>query len=87
VSRLVGGHARAGAVRALVRSRRVLPQRGRDLGAHGSREPRGGGERRPVIALGADAPHVARRALGAAARALDAGADVVLGPARDGGYY
>jgi len=74
---------------ALVRSRRCFPQRGRDLGArmdHASRvvAARAGG---PVIVLGADAPHVARRALGAAARALERGADVVLGPAADGGYY
>jgi len=73
----------------LVRSRRCFPQRGRDLGArmdHASRvvAARTGG---PVIVLGADAPHVSARALVAAARALERGADVVLGPAADGGYW
>jgi rSAM/selenodomain-associated transferase 1 len=74
---------------ALVRSRRCFPQRGRDLGArmdHASRvvAARTGG---PVLVLGADAPHVALPALAAAARALARGADVVLGPAADGGYW
>jgi glycosyltransferase A (GT-A) superfamily protein (DUF2064 family) len=41
----------------------------------------------PVVVLGADAPHVALRAIGAAARALARGADVALGPAADGGYW
>lgn len=74
----------------LVRARRCFPQRGRDLGArihHAVRtvaHASGGGA---VIALGADAPHVSRRALARAARALAAGSDVVLGPAADGGYY
>jgi len=74
---------------ALVRSRRYFPQRGRDLGArmdHASRVV-AARARGAVIVLGADAPHVALRALGAAARALARGADVVLGPATDGGYY
>ena len=74
---------------ALVRSRRCFPQRGRDLGARmddASRvvAARTGG---PVLVLGADAPHVALQALGAAARALARGADVALGPAADGGYW
>ena len=74
---------------ALVRSRRCFPQRGRDLGArmdHATRvvAARTGG---PVVVLGADAPHIGLRALGAAARTLARGADVVLGPAADGGYW
>ena len=74
---------------ALVRSRRCFPQRGRDLGArmdHATRvvAARTGG---PVIVLGADVPHVSFRPLVAAARALERGADVVLGPAADGGYW
>lgn len=73
----------------LVGSRRCFPQRTGDLGrriAHALRvvERRGA---RAVLALGADAPHVSRRALARAARALAGGADVVLGPATDGGYY
>jgi rSAM/selenodomain-associated transferase 1 len=73
----------------LVRTRRCFPQRGRDLGAridHAMRvvHARTGG---PVVALGADAPHVSLARLGRAARALARGADAVLGPALDGGYY
>jgi rSAM/selenodomain-associated transferase 1 len=73
----------------LAGTRRCFAQRGRDLGAridHALRavHRRTGG---PVIALGADVPHVARRELRRAARALAGGIDVVLGPAEDGGYY
>jgi rSAM/selenodomain-associated transferase 1 len=73
----------------LVRSRRVFPQRGRDLGARMHRASRVVAARTggAVIVLGADAPHLSVRALGAAARALARGADVVLGPAADGGYW
>src|SRR5262245_6501302 len=41
----------------------------------------------PVIVLGADAPHLDPARLTEAAAALAGGADVVLGPAADGGYY
>lgn len=41
----------------------------------------------PVIVVGADAPHLEPARLTEAAAALAAGADVVLGPATDGGYY
>src|SRR4029453_17512182 len=41
----------------------------------------------PVIVLGADAPHLEPARLTEAAAALAGGADVVLGPATDGGYY
>jgi rSAM/selenodomain-associated transferase 1 len=73
----------------LVASRRCFPQRGRDLGRRIDHAMRvvhraSGG---PVIALGADMPHVARREIARAGRALAGGADVVLGPAVDGGYY
>jgi hypothetical protein len=40
-----------------------------------------------VIVLGTDTPHVSMAAVGNACRALHAGADVVLGPAADGGYW
>jgi len=65
------------------------PQRGRDLGerltgAIGEEFAAGPG---PVIAIGADAPHIPAAALAEAAAALAHGADVVLGPAADGGYY
>ena len=73
----------------LAGTRRVFAQRGRDLGAridHALRRVhrRTGG---PVIALGADVPHVSKRELRRASRVLESGVDVVLGPAADGGYY
>ncbi|HJQ83722.1 MAG TPA: TIGR04282 family arsenosugar biosynthesis glycosyltransferase [Candidatus Binatia bacterium] len=40
-----------------------------------------------VVVIGVDAPHLALDTLVEAAGALAGGADVVLGPARDGGYY
>ena len=40
----------------------------------------------PVVAIGADAPGVTAHAITQAATALEA-ADVVIGPALDGGYY
>jgi rSAM/selenodomain-associated transferase 1 len=73
----------------LVRSRRCFAQRGGDLGMrihHALRtvhRATGG----PVIALGADMPHVPRREVDRASRALARGTAVVLGPAVDGGYY
>jgi rSAM/selenodomain-associated transferase 1 len=74
---------------ALVRSRRCFPQRGRDLGARIHHALRTAGARSggPVLAIGADAPHVSARELLRAARALERGADIVLGPAVDGGYW
>jgi len=73
----------------LVRGARCRPQRGGDLGARlaaamGDELASGPG---PVLAIGADAPHVPAAALAEAAAALGGGADVALGPARDGGYY
>jgi len=41
----------------------------------------------PVLTLGADAPHVDAGCLREAAGALGGAADLVLGPATDGGYY
>jgi len=68
---------------------RCRPQRGGDLGerlaaALGDELAAGPG---PVLAIGADAPHIPAAALAEAAAALAGGADVVLGPAADGGYY
>jgi uncharacterized protein len=73
----------------LVRSRRCFAQRGRDLGAriHHAVTQVARATRRPVVALGADAPHVPLGEVRRAAARLAAGADVVLGRARDGGYY
>jgi rSAM/selenodomain-associated transferase 1 len=41
----------------------------------------------PVAIIGADAPHLPAEALTETALVLGRGADVVLGPADDGGYY
>jgi rSAM/selenodomain-associated transferase 1 len=40
-----------------------------------------------VILIGADTPHLPSARLAEARTALQEGADVVLGPAEDGGYY
>jgi rSAM/selenodomain-associated transferase 1 len=40
-----------------------------------------------VLLVGSDAPNVPRAYLERGARALERGADVVIGPAADGGYY
>ncbi|HZP40139.1 MAG TPA: TIGR04282 family arsenosugar biosynthesis glycosyltransferase [Candidatus Binatia bacterium] len=74
---------------ALVGGARCVPQRGADLGARMARavaDELGAGAG-AVLVLGADAPHVALPAIIDAAGALAAGADVVLGPAADGGYW
>lgn len=46
-----------------------------------------GREHPAVAALGSDHPHVRMAAIHDAFRRIAAGADVVLGPAEDGGYY
>ena len=68
---------------------RIFPQRGRDLGArlHGAMERVRSGTSGAVAAIGADAPHIPEEALHACGEALAGGADLVLGPATDGGYY
>ncbi len=73
----------------LVGTRRCFAQRGGDLGAriHHALATVHRSTGGPVIALGADMPHVSLRELARAAAALERGVDVVLGPARDGGYY
>lgn len=72
----------------LVAGARCFPQCGRDLGERMADAVRHCLQTAPaVIAVGADVPHVTESAIGGAARALGAGADVVLGPARDGGFY
>lgn len=75
--------------RQLVRTAACRPQRGRDLGARMrnamARAFAGGADR--VLVVGADVPHVAAAEITRACAALGDGADVVLGPAHDGGYY
>jgi uncharacterized protein len=73
----------------LVPGQRCVPQVGGDLG---ERLESAIGEciatlRLPVLAIGTDAPHIDGASLREGADALAAGADVVLGPATDGGYY
>jgi uncharacterized protein len=64
---------------------RCRPQRGADLGdrmANAVAECGG-----PVVVIGADTPHVPAARLEEAVQALAGAADLVLGPADDGGYY
>ena len=61
----------------------LVEQGGGDLGARMARAA----ERPPVVLLGADVPDLSVRHVAAAAAALAEGAEVVIGPAEDGGYY
>jgi rSAM/selenodomain-associated transferase 1 len=74
---------------SLVPAKRSVPQAGRDLGER--LEHAVGACFRaipvPVIVIGVDSPHLDLARLREAADALASGADVVLGPAADGGYY
>jgi hypothetical protein len=75
--------------RRLLPQARCRPQRGADLGERmaGALADEFGAGVRAVLAIGVDAPHLPAGVLAEAAEALAAGADVVLGPAADGGYY
>ena len=67
---------------------RLTPQRGADLGerlSHASREATDGGAD-AVVFLGTDSPDLPDALRGAIVPALEA-AEVVIGPAFDGGYY
>ncbi len=66
----------------------AVRQRGVDLGerlANGLLDL--AADRPAVAAVGSDSPQLRRERLEEAFAALDAGADVCLGPAEDGGYY
>lgn len=66
----------------------IATQRGVDLGARMAHAVRASLENRPgVVLLGTDCPGLAPHDLREAADKMAAGADVVLGPALDGGYY
>ncbi len=73
----------------LVPGQRCVPQVGRDLGERMEAATREclATLGLPVLTLGADAPHVDAGSVREAAVALGGAADVVLGPAADGGYY
>jgi hypothetical protein len=64
-------------------------QRGADLGARmaNAAADAGADGSAGVVLLGTDVPHLDLGALAAACRLLREGAEVVLGPAEDGGYY
>lgn len=63
-------------------------QEGADLGKKLLRALSEAGTEHPAVAaLGSDHPHVRMAAIHDAFRRVEAGADVVLGPAEDGGYY
>jgi len=68
---------------------RCVPQRGADLGQRmaGAIADAFSEGPAPVLVIGADAPHLPVEWIAEAATALEGGADVVLGPATDGGYY
>jgi hypothetical protein len=74
---------------ALLPDARCVPQHGNDLGARmGSAiaDALADGDG-AVIVLGADVPHVDLAVVAEAAERLANDVDLVLGPARDGGYY
>jgi uncharacterized protein len=73
---------------SLVQYMRFFPQQGAELGArlhHAFQWTYERGYRRTIV-IGSDSPHISRDIIVEAREALDA-ADVVLGPADDGGYY
>ena len=74
---------------SLVPGSRCMPQEGRDLGermAHATATLLTA-DALPVLVIGTDSPHLPVAALAEAAQALAGDADVVLGPADDGGYW
>ena len=76
-------------LRVLARGLPVLPQSEGDLGArmHAAFTCLFGQGARHVVLIGSDLPTLPPAHLGAAFDALEAGADLVIGPAEDGGYY
>jgi len=78
----------ATAVSAPVRGMRYFPQQGMDLGErlhHAFHWTRDQGYQYTFV-IGSDSPHIRRETIAHARAALE-DADVVLGPADDGGYY
>lgn len=67
---------------------RSIRQEGEDLGERLYRALTEAGREHPAVAaLGSDHPHISMASIREAFERVDAGADVVLGPAEDGGYY
>lgn len=67
---------------------RLAPQPGRDLGERMAWAVRDGlAANRAVLLLGTDCPELQSSDLQEAVSRIENGADVVLGPAPDGGYY
>jgi rSAM/selenodomain-associated transferase 1 len=67
---------------------RSVRQEGRDLGRRLHRAlSEAGHHYAAVAALGSDHPHIPLEAVHDAFERVEAGADLVLGPAEDGGYY
>jgi len=78
----------AGELRSWLPGLRLIPQSGSDLGArmcHALAHALHRGARRAAV-IGTDTPEVDRKRVSEALAALEA-ADLVLGPAEDGGYY
>src|SRR5258707_1513422 len=73
---------------SLVRYMECFPQQGDSLGARLLYAFQWTYERRfqRTIVIGSDSPHISREIIADAQKALD-DADIVLGPADDGGYY
>ncbi len=67
----------------------LMAQRGDDLGSRmqAAIEDTLAAGATPVVLVGSDLPHLPPAHVEAAFGQLDAGRDVVLGPAEDGGYY
>ena len=76
-------------LRALAKGSPVLPQSEGDLGArmHAAFTCLFEQGARHVVVIGADLPTLPPPHLAAAFNALEAGTDLVIGPAEDGGYY
>jgi uncharacterized protein len=73
---------------SLIQHMHAFPQQGADLGArlhHVFRWTRNRGYQRTIV-IGSDSPQIGLKIVAQARKALDT-ADVVLGPADDGGYY
>jgi rSAM/selenodomain-associated transferase 1 len=73
---------------AAARSMRYVPQQGKDLNErlHNAFRWMASHDIKRTVLIGSDSPHVSREIIDQASAALET-ADVVLGPAEDGGYY